>query len=265
MNRWTSRIITFASLAGAVALVPAGVARAQQAATSSQPSPKHGHRMGLIEDALALGSLTPEQRTAIEQLAQTRHTAEIPVRHADAQVLTVLAQQVEQASINRQALAPSVQVRDSAAAAAHTVQLDTLQKLHDLLTPAQRGQLVDAVEGQSRGHGGEGRRGHLAEVAKELGLTDQQKQQIASNLHAEWAAQGDAGRHGDHRGAGKAWLEAFRGDAFNANASGANPNFERRADRMEDLFAAAVPVLSPAQRAQLATHLRARAAHESQT
>jgi Spy/CpxP family protein refolding chaperone len=263
MNRLMSRIVTFASLAGAVALVPAGVALAQQTPAAAQQSPHPGHRMGLIGEALALDSLTPAQRTAIEQLAQTRRTAEAPVRQADAQVLTVLAQQVEQASINRQALAPSVQARESAAVAAKTVDLDTLQKLHDLLTPAQRGQLVDAAEARMGSHTGHGRGEHLAKVAKELGLTDQQKEQIASNLRAERTGQGDAGPHADHRGAGKAWLESFRGGSFSPNASGASAKFERRADRMEDLFVAAVPVLSPAQRAQLAGHLRARAAHES--
>ncbi len=267
MNRWMSRIVSFASLAGAVALVPAGVALAQQTAASSQPGPRHGHRMGLVGEALALDSLTPAQRTAIEQLAQTRRTAEVPVRQADAQLLTVLAQQVEQASINRQALAPTVQARESAAVAARMADLETAQKLHDLLTPAQRGQLVDAAEGQMHGRGERHFGGHLAKVAKELGLTDQQKQQIASNLRAERTAGSDAGPHGDHRGAGKAWLDSFRGDAFNASAAGPSAKFgiEHRSDRMEDLLTAAVPVLSPAQRAQLATHLRTRAAHETRS
>jgi Spy/CpxP family protein refolding chaperone len=263
MNRWMSRIVTVASLTGAVALVPAGIAFAQQAPASSQQSPHRGHRMGLIGEALALSSLTPAQRTAIEQLAQTRRAADAPVRQADAQVLTVLAQQVEQASIDRQALAPTVQARESAAATARTVDLGTVQKLHDLLTPAQRGQLVDAAEARMSGHAGNGRGDHLAKVAEELGLTDQQKQQIATNLRAERTAGGDAGSHVDHRGAGRAWLESFRADTFSPSASGASAKFEHRADRMEDLFTAAVPVLSPTQRAQLASHLRARAAHES--
>jgi Spy/CpxP family protein refolding chaperone len=272
MNRWITRIVTLASVAGALALVPAGVAYAQQAATSAHEGHHKGHRMGLIGDALKLDSLTSGQRTAIEQLAQTRRTAELPVRAADAQVLTVLAQQVDQAAINRQALAPTVSARESAAVAARTVDLDTVQKLHDLLSSAQRGQLVDAVEAQFQGHqngwkgdGGAGPGGHLGEIAKKLGLTDQQKAQIASNLRAERQAEGTATPHPDMRGAGKAWLEAFRGDAFNASASAPNtPEFmSHRDSRMEDLLSAAVPVLSPAQRSELASHLRARAAHES--
>jgi Spy/CpxP family protein refolding chaperone len=276
MNRWIARIVTLASIAGAVALVPAGVAYAQQAATSPHEGHHKGHRMGLVGDALKLDSLTPAQRTAIEQLAQTRRTAEIPVRQADAQVLTVLAQQVEQAAINRQALAPTVSARETAAVAARTVDLDTVQKLHDLLTPAQRGQLVDAVEanfqGSAQAHagggkhdGGAGRGGHLGEIAKKLGLTDAQKAQIASNLRAEHQGDANATPHPDMRGAGKAWLDSFRGDTFNASASASNmpQMMEHRANRMEDLLTAAVPVLSPAQRSELATHLRARAAHES--
>jgi Spy/CpxP family protein refolding chaperone len=272
MNRWIARIVTLASLAGAVALVPAGVAYAQQA-TSSHEGHHKGHRAGLIGDALKLDSLTAAQRAAIEQLAQTRRTAEIPVRQADAQVLTVLAQQVEQAAINRSALAPTVSARETAAVAARGVDLDTVQKLHDLLTPAQRGQLVDAAEAQFQAHaggwqkgdGGAGRGGHLAEIAKKLGLTDQQKAQIATNLRAERQAEGTPSSHPDLRGAGKAWLESFRGDTFNASASAPNlpQMIEHRANRMEDLLTAAVPVLTPAQRAELASHLRARAAHES--
>ena len=275
MNRWIAKVVTFASLAGAVALVPAGVAYAQQGAPADGGAHgHHWHRMGLIGDALKLDSLTPQQRTAIEQLAQTRKAAEVPVRQADAQVLTVLAQQVEQASINKQALAPTMSAKEAAAATARTADLDTVQKLHDLLTPAQRAQLVDGIEAHFDGHGkgegkGEGRgghHGHLGEIAKKLGLTDQQKQQIFANLRAEQQGQPDAGAHGNPAAA-KAWIESFRGDAFNASASAANEpeRMERRANRMEDLLVAAVPVLSPAQRAELATHLRARAAHESQS
>jgi Spy/CpxP family protein refolding chaperone len=274
MNRRIARIVTLALLTGAAALVPTGVAFAQQATDTASPGRHHGHREGLLGAALKLDSLTPAQRTAIEQLEQTRRTAEAPVRQADAQLLTALAQQVEQASINRSALAPTLSARESAALAARTADLDTVQKLHDLLTPAQRGQLVDAAEARFhanaeswKGDGSAEHRGHgrLEEIAERLGLTDSQRAQILANLHAEHPASGDAGGHPNFHGAGTAWLESFRGDAFNATAAGPKlpQQMERRAHRMEDLLVAAVPVLSPAQRAQLASHLRSRAARES--
>ncbi len=272
MNRWIARIVTLASLSGAVALVPAGLAYAQTPEAASAPGNHHGHRMGLIGAALQLDSLTAAQRSSIEQLAQARRTAEVPVRQADAQVLTVLATQVEQASIDKGALAPTVSARESAAVTARQADLDGVQKLHDLLTPAQRGQLIDAIEahGPAAGQAWKGGPGHgrLGMIAKELGITDAQKAQILANLRAERGA--DAGAHPDfaaHAGQFKAWLDSFRGDSFTASAAGANmqERIENRADHMEDLLAAAVPVLTASQRAQLATHLRTRAAHEAQS
>ena len=120
MNRHIARIVTLALLSGAAALVPTGVAFAQQGADAAPPGRHHGHREGLLGAALKLDSLTPAQRTAIEQLEDVRRTAETPVRQADAQLLTVLAQQVEQAAINRSALAPTLTARESAAVAART-------------------------------------------------------------------------------------------------------------------------------------------------
>lgn len=275
MNSWIARIVTVASLAGAVALVPAGVAYAQQGASSAHPGHHKGHRGGLVGAALKLDSLTPAQRTAIEQLVQTRKTAEVPVRQADAQVLTVLAQQVEQASIDRAALAPTVSARESAAVAARNVDLDTVQKLHDILTPAQRGQLVDGIEAKFQAHMGAGKHdggadheGRFEGIAKKLGITDAQKAQIMANLKAERQAEGATpGQHPDFKAAGKAWLDSFRGDSFNASASASNmpQMMDRRANHMEDILTAAVPVLTPAQRAEVASHLRARAAHESRS
>ncbi|HEX3771880.1 MAG TPA: Spy/CpxP family protein refolding chaperone [Polyangiaceae bacterium] len=277
MNRWIAKVVTLASLAGAVALVPAGIAYAQQSAPADGGSAHkhHGHRpMGLVGAALKLDSLTPAQRTQIEALVQTRKAAEVPVKQADAQVLTVLAQQVEQASINKQALAPTVSAKESAAVAARNVDLDTVQKLHDILTPAQRAELVDGIEARFQnaqgapGNGGPDHaghhHGHLGMIAKKLGITDQQKAQIMANLKAEHQGEAGAGQH-PNPGAGKAWLDSFKGDSFTATAAAANmpQRMEHRADRMEDLLAAAVPVLTPAQRAQLATHLRTRAAHEA--
>jgi Spy/CpxP family protein refolding chaperone len=142
-----------------------------------------------------------------------------------------------------------------------------VQKLHDLLTPSQRGQLVDAAEARFQAEGSGGHQGHgrLGEIAEKLGLTDQQKAQILANLRAEHPASAEAGARPNFHGAGKVWLESFRGDTFSATAAGPTvpQQVERRANRMENLLAAAVPVLSPAQRAQLASHLRSRAAHES--
>ncbi len=271
------RVVTVASVTGTIALGGPGVAMAQTSQPSAQPgadaSTRHHHRGGLVAQALQLDSLAPEQRAAITQLAGTRRTAEVPVRQANARILTALATQVEQASVDPQALAPSVQARDGAAVAARSVDRDTLQKLHDLLTPAQRGQLVGAVEAELHprawGHDGGAAGGRLAHLERELGLTPAQEQQIASNLHQAPDAQlpGPAGARAARLAAGKAWLESFRTDTFNANAGDVDMlgRMDHRSERLESLVQAAVPVLTPAQRAQLASHLRQRAAHETRS
>jgi Spy/CpxP family protein refolding chaperone len=271
LGRNVTGLVALAAMAGALTLGAGGIALAQQASPpQSDAAPEHdghhGHHEGILGRALALSSLTAEQRTAIERLVQTRRAAEAPVKQADAKLLTALATQVEQASVNPQALAPDLQVRDGAATAARAVDRETIQQLHDLLTPAQRGELVDALKAGDAG--GHGHRGHeqLEHMEQHLGLTEQQEALVAANLRAERADhQGgpDGGRHG---GAGKqAWLESFRSDSFHATADGGPHGAGHRGEHLENLMQAMVPVLTPAQRAQLAAQLRHRAAHESRT
>jgi Spy/CpxP family protein refolding chaperone len=269
LGRQVSGIVTVA-LAGALTFAAGGIAFAQQAAPpapADASAPHHGHHEGLLGQALALPSLTAAQRTAVEKLVETRRAAELPVKQADAKLLTALAAQVEQAAVDRQALAPDLQARDSAALAARAVDRETLQQLHDLLTPSQRGALVDAVESAGRPGEGHGPREHLAHMEERLGLSDQQEAQIAANLRAE-RHHGLAGApDGGHRGGAgawrEAWLDSFRTDTFNATAT--QHGAGHHGDHMENLMQAMVPVLSPAQRATLAAQLRRRAAHESET
>jgi Spy/CpxP family protein refolding chaperone len=244
----------FTSLAGTLALVPAAVAYAHDAQENTKEH-HHAHRGGLIGAALKLDSLTAEQRTSIGELAQQRRAASTPVRQADAQVLTVLAQQVEQAKIDPQGLAPSLSAEQSAATAETTVDRDTLARLHAVLTPAQRAQLVDRIEAARGQHpherGGDGDKAHFGHG---LDLTPQQQAAILATLRAETPANGATAPEGPH---GKL-LEAFRGDSFDASAF---VRVHSPGEHMEKLAAAMVPVLSPSQRATFASHLRARASH----
>jgi Spy/CpxP family protein refolding chaperone len=264
MKRWIRKTVMSASMAGALALLVGGIAIAQQA-PAQDAKHHHGHRAGLVGEALKVDSLTPEQRAGVQELAVERRSARTPVRQADARVLSQLAQEVEQASIDAQALAPSLSAESTAAVAESAAEKDTLNRLHALLTPAQRNQLVDRVEnefakahqGPRAGHrGGEGW-GH------KLGLTPEQKSQIAANLRAErngGAPDGqDSAPRADQRGKIRDALEAFRGDSFDP---GALVHVEHGGERAEMLARAMVPVLTPAQRKALAESFRKRAARE---
>ena len=270
MNRHLRNAVTLASLVGSLALVP-GIALAQQAPAAQpqngQAHPHEHHRMhrgGLLGAALRLDSLSDQQRADIEQLAQQRKAAALPVREADAQVLTTLAHQVEQASIDPQGLAPTLAAERSAASQQSAVERDTLARLHAILTPAQRNALIDGIEarvqsmrGRNEERGAARHRPGGGEGAT-LGLSADQKAQIRANLQSEWQARRAVGPK--VRGERKQALESFRGDSFEP---GALVRVESRGERATKLAQAMVPVLTPAQRATLADRLRARAARQS--
>jgi Spy/CpxP family protein refolding chaperone len=259
MNRWIRRAATFASIAGAVALVTAGVAFANEGQSSGQEHQKgehrSGHGAGLLGVALKLDSITAEQRASIEQLMQQRRTASTPVRQADAQLLTVLAQQVEQAQVDPQGLAPSLATEQSAAQAENAVDRDTLNRLHSILSSGQRAELADRLEGMhpkhEADHENKGREGRFGWG---LHLTPEQRSQIHANLQA--ASSPGGAPHASRN----ALLEAFRRDSFDASAFVAvrNPGA-----RMERLAQAMVVVLTPSQRASWANHLRTKAQRET--
>ena len=133
------------SIAGSLALLPGGVAFAQQPAQGQHAGHAHGPHGGLLRDALKLDSLSAEQRSQIEKLVDGHKTAEVPVRQANAQLLTQLATQVEAAKIDRQALGPSMNAEASAARNARTVEVNALSQLHGVLTVVQRNQIVDTI------------------------------------------------------------------------------------------------------------------------
>jgi Spy/CpxP family protein refolding chaperone len=256
------KVVTFVSLASTLALLPSAVALADQGGEHAGHH-RGGHREGLVGAALKLDSLTPEQRSSIEQLVQARRDAGAAVRHADARVLDELAQQVEQAKIDTGALEPGLSAERSAAVTESAVEKDTLTRLHAVLTPAQRAQVVDALEAQGSrkaAHGG-GHRGEHPEGGGKLGLTPEQKTQIRANLRAEAPAPGERTKTPHNPGQWRTAIESFRGDAFDAASL---VHVEARGEHAEKLATAMVPVLSPGQRATFAGELRARAVHENE-
>jgi Spy/CpxP family protein refolding chaperone len=259
INRWIRNLVTFGALAGACLVLPAGNAFAQPQQPKAHEGDHGRHRRGgLLGEALALDSLSPEQRAEITRLVDQRRAASAPVRAATAKTMTELAQQIEQASIDAQALAPSLSVERNAEVAEAAVERDALGRLHAVLTPAQRSELVarlEAEHAQERAGRDRPRRGNFGMGAK-LGLTDEQRAEIASNLRA--AELGTRAPHAPRPSAerGREALESFRGDGFDPAAM---VHTASRGAGLERLAAASVPVLTPAQRATLASELRARA------
>jgi Spy/CpxP family protein refolding chaperone len=228
MNRWMRAIVSGVSLTSAVALLPLGVALADDGSRTPVAGDvdggehaHHGHRHGLVGKALRLESLTPAQRSTIEGLAQSQRAAWVPVRQANAAVLTQLAQGVERGAVDRDALAPELRAKETAAATARTASQEVRSQLQATLTPSQWTEITShrarpdgGAPGEHRQHRGGAR---MTRFAEKLNLTPAQTQTIEATL---------ASKHG-------------RG--------------------LVDLVAAAAPVLTPAQRVELAGHLRLRA------
>jgi Spy/CpxP family protein refolding chaperone len=277
MNRWIQRVVTFATFTGALAVLPAGVALAQTPqGESAQHAPghhRHGHKQGLLGAALKLDSLTPEQRGQIEQLVAAERTAGTNVRQADAQLLGVLAQQVESARVDTQAQAPAIAAERVASMNETQVDRAALLRLHAILTPAQRAQLVDAVEAHAGGRGGErqggwkqghgprgaGENGGFERGGGKLQLSPEQRAQIKANLGPMPEKGEMKAKMQEKRAAMHAALESFRGDSFQP-APMVHP--EMRAEREVRRTNAMIPVLTPNQRATFADQLRQRAARE---
>jgi Spy/CpxP family protein refolding chaperone len=104
---------------------------------------------------------------------------------------------------------------------------------------------------------------HAKRWASDLNLTDQQRDQIRASIQAKFQGQRDAMREQFRtmREQGKKMLESFREDQFTPDPNApifGKDKLERGVGKMLDFAEAAVPVLTPEQRAIAAQKIRTR-------
>jgi hypothetical protein len=237
-----------------------------------------------VADALALVPLRAEQRGTIEQLAKDSETRMEPAHKARGDLMLAVADQVQKGAIDRTALQPKIDAVAAAHQAAQPGNRAAFEKLHDLLTADQRLAFVNAMEaehGQHEGQRGEGARGRMTKWATDIGLTQDQQDQIKTKLQARWQAHFAGAVNGaDQTGAiqdghmvaeghkmhehYKAMLEAFKGDTFKMDQVAPAQDHREMANgfagHMLGMLEAALPVLTPDQRTAAASKLRERAA-----
>jgi Spy/CpxP family protein refolding chaperone len=268
------RFASVASVASFLALgslAQSGIALASpEPAPSADASPGGGHhahhgRGDLLRASLHLDSLTTAQRQQIEALAQQEHATHANVAAARSQLLQALATRVAAGSVDDAALAPSVQAVEGAIQADEPGDRAALEKLHAILTPAQRVELVSRIE--SRTHramervadagGTEGMRGGFL-WGHALDLTPAQRDQIKANL-ASSAPAVDKSVWKEAREGRQHVLEAFKGDRFVMNevAPQKDPRvIEQGIEHIVRIAKASAPVLTSAQRATAAAKLQ---------
>lgn len=237
-----------------------------------------------VADALAQVPLRADQRTAIEQLAKDTETRMEPARKARGDLMLAIADQVQKGAIDRTALQPKI---DAVAAAHQTAQPGNraaFEKLHDLLTPEQRLAFVNAMQAEHHEHQGQGQgqgqgmmRGRMQKWAADLGLSQDQQDQIKTKMQARWQAHfagtvtgadpTNAAQDGHMMAEGhkmheqyKAMLEAFKTDNFKMDQVAPAQDHREMANgfagHMLGMLETALPVLTPEQRTIAANKVR---------
>jgi hypothetical protein len=233
-----------------------------------------------VADALATVPLRADQRVTIEQMAKDSETRMEPARKARGDLMLAIADQVQKGTIDRTALQPKIDAVAAAHQAAQPGDRAAFEKLHDLLTADQRLAFVNAMEAEHGGqHQGprEGMRGRMTKWATDLGLSQDQQDQIKTKMQARWQAHfAGAVTGGDQTGAVqdghvlaeghkmhaqyKAMLEAFKGDTFKMDqAAPAQDHHEMAngmAGHMLGMLETALPVLTADQRNIAANKVR---------
>ncbi len=248
----------------------------------------HGRTKVFVE-ALGQVPLRADQRTAIEQMATDAELRGEPGRKAREALVLAIADQVQAGAIDKVALQPKIDAVTAAHDAARPADRAAFEKLHDLLTPEQRVAFVTSMQNGFPSHDGKGpgqgmMRGRMQKWAADLGLTQDQQDQIRQKIQARWQAhfagavagtdeqktnaiedgQMAVKGHQMHQQM-KATLEAFKGDKFSMdqvapiqNETGMRDQF---AGHMLGMLETSLPILTPDQRTIAATKLRARAAN----
>ena len=226
---------------------------------------RHHHHGGFaMFVAMSLETLNVDdaQRDAIVKIQADMHAKMQAAHDAEKDVLLALADGVAAGSVDQAKLDPAIAKLSAASADVSVGVAGSLQALHDTLTPPQRQALVDKVEAHlSVWHkSNDGKGGHLARLAKDLGLSPDQVEKIRGNFDTANAAapKYDPAEATEHM---KVFAESFTADHFDAAAltAGRAVNGHMATfgmNRTVNLYKAAAPLLSPDQRTKAAESIR---------
>jgi Spy/CpxP family protein refolding chaperone len=254
-------LAAFGCSASTAANDPTASATLAQTTTSTAPvAPQVKGHLRVVADALSQVPLRADQRAEIEQMAKDAEARHAAHAAAHAQVMQALAAQVEAGKIDRAALQPSIDAATSAADASRPADRAALTRLHDLLTPQQRAQFVEALKSHVHERMGEHpMHSHMEAWAADLKLSDDQLAQIKTALHAQMGEHTGALHEGHEKG--KAILESFKSDTFALPPpEDLHGKVNGMVDHVVNVARDVLPILTPEQRSLAAAKLRERAA-----
>jgi len=251
-----------------------------QAVSELKEHHRHHHHGGITKFiSMSLDTLGTDdaKRPQIEKLQSDLHAQMGPAREAEKNLQLTLADGVAAGTVDTVKVNAAIAKLTTAADPMPEASLDTLNKLHAILSPPERAALVDKVQAHwevwrqvnhEEKPGGRERGGQLAGLTEKLSLTPDQVNKISAALHTALA--GLPGKFDPKKGEAHmhAFSAAFAGDSFDAKSVRSNANAHlasRGATRMALFYETVTPLLTPEQRTKLAEHLREHASYQSAT
>lgn len=215
--------------------------------------------------------LSPEQRASVDKIRADLLAKMEPARMAAKDSSNTLADGVAANAINRAKVDAAVNKLVTQVQGQHDAALAALDQLHGALSTPQRAALVDGVQThwekwkEAQGHDEaddhQHRPGHLLELVRDLGLTNDQAEKIKAKFREQMKSGPQDQAHKEVQDHLQAFATAFKADSFSAKslskAKAASAHIARwGATRMVRFVEAATPVLTPEQRTKLEKEIR---------
>lgn len=247
-----------------------------QAASELKDHHRHHHHGGVVQFvAMSLDTLGADdaKRPQIEKLQGDLHAQMAPAREAEKNLLQTLADGVAAGAIDKGKVEANITKVTTAADAVHAASRETLNRLHAILSPAERAALVDKVQAHwevwhqvnhEEELAGREHAGRLAGLAQELTLTPNQADKISAALHTAIASRPTQFDPKQGEAHVQAFSTAFAGDTFDAKSITSNTGAHiagHGAARMALFYETVAPLLTSDQRTKLAEHLREHASY----
>jgi Spy/CpxP family protein refolding chaperone len=239
---------------------------------------RHHHHGGFpMFIAMSLDSIgaTDTQQAAIKGVRDDLFARLAPAHDAEKALLLLLADDVAANSFDQGKIDADMQTLATASGGVHDAVADSLNQLHNVLTPEQRVALIDKVEGHLEvwhhvnnedvaEEKGKPHDGHLAKIEHEYNLTPDQVTAIKGALAATPPPQFDRAEADAHL---KSFGEAFESETFDAHTikTGAAVNGHMATwglGRMVRFYKAVTPTLTADQRTKMAEAIRKHATYK---
>ena len=236
---------------------------------------RHHHRGGITQFmAMSLDTLGEDdaQRPQLEKLQASLRSCLAPMREVETQLVLIYADGLGQPTLPTEKIDAKIAQLNEASRAVSGCSIDTMNRLHALLTPAEREVVADKVQAHweiwrevnlEADAGGKTQGSRLADLSEELNLSTTQLEQMSTALTESFGKLAQYEVKPAHSQV-LAFAAAFVFDTFDAGkvmATAGEPFAAQGARRMAIFYETVTPLLNHGQRIELAEILRDHAHH----